>query len=85
MKIDSIRLGVAFGVIWAGGILVLGILVALFGYGTLFMKTLASIYAGYGSSLGGIIIGTILALIDGFCAGFLIGWIYNLLPKMGEI
>ena len=85
MKIDSIRLGAAIGIVWAGGILVLGILVALFGWGTLFMKTLASIYHGYGSSLGGIIIGTAWALVDGFCAGFFVGWIFNLLPKMGDI
>ena len=85
MKVDSIRLGVAVGIVWACAILLLGIFVAAFGYGTLFMKTIASIYIGYGSSLGGIIIGTILALIDGFGAGFFVGLVYNLLPKMGDI
>jgi hypothetical protein len=85
MKTDSIRLGVAVGLVWAGGVLFLGILVALFNWGTPLMKVLASIYRGYGSSLGGIIIGTVWALIDGFCAGFFVGWVYNLLPKMGDI
>ena len=85
MKIDSIRLGVASAITWAGGVLMLGILVSWLNWGTLFMITLASIYHGYGSSLGGIIIGTIDALVDGFCAGFFVGWIFNKLPKMGDI
>ncbi|MFH1710463.1 MAG: bacteriophage holin [bacterium] len=85
MKIDSIRLGVAVGIIWAGGVLFLGLLVSFFNWGTILMQSLASIYKGYGPSLGGIIIGTIWALIDGFCAGFFFGWVFNKLPKMGDI
>lgn len=84
MKIDSLRLGVTSGLVWGGGVLMLGILVALFNWGTPFMIVLASIYKGYGSSFGGIFIGTIWALIDGFCAGFFVGLVYNLLPKMGD-
>lgn len=85
MKIDSIRLGLSTGILWAGGLLFLGIFVSLFNWGTPLMVVLASIYKGYGASISGIIIGTLWALLDGFFAGFFVGWLYNKLPKMGDL
>ena len=84
MKIDPIRLGLAVGIIWAGGILLLGFLVSCCGWGTVMMLSLASIYRGYDPSAAGVILGTLWALVDGFIAGALVGLLYNLLPKMGE-
>ncbi len=56
MKIDSIRLGVASAITWAFGILLLGILVSCFHWGTVLMLSFSSVYMGYGPGLVGVIV-----------------------------
>ena len=85
MKVDSIRVGVAVAIVWAFGVILLGLMVSLLNWGALGLSVIASGYLGYGPSFGGIVIGAIWALVDGFIFGFLLGWVYNLLPKMGNI
>ncbi|MFC1559590.1 hypothetical protein ACFLZ2_01515 [Candidatus Margulisiibacteriota bacterium] len=85
MKVDSLKLGATCAIVWAGAILGLGLISSALNWGTPFMNTLASLYLGYGKGLGGAIIGSIWALADGFCGGFVVGLVYNKLPKMGDI
>lgn len=73
--------GIAIGVTWGLGVLILGILNWKFQYGTLWMHTLASIYIGFAPSLKGIIVGTVWALIDGFILGAIVALIYNCVCK----
>lgn len=75
-KCQPFALGVAIGATWALGVGLLGLL-AMFGWGTAFVDLFGSVYIGYAASIPGIIIGFIWALIDGFVAGALVGWIYN--------
>lgn len=79
-RCQPLALGVAIGVLWALYAFFAGIF-AMFGWGTLLVETLASFYIGYGASITGAIIGAIWAFLDGFVAGVVIAWIYNLVAK----
>lgn len=79
-KCRPVALGVALGVLWAFYVLFVGI-TAMFGWGTALVTALASLYIGYGASIGGAIIGAIWAFVDGFIAGVIIAWVYNAVAK----
>ncbi|MGB0084973.1 MAG: bacteriophage holin, partial [Rhodomicrobiaceae bacterium] len=79
-KCQPVALGVAIGVLWAAYVFLAGI-VAMFGWGTALVETLASLYLGYGASIIGAIIGAIWAFVDGLIAGVVIAWIYNMVAK----
>jgi hypothetical protein len=79
-KLQPLALGIAIGVLWAGSVFFAGI-VAMFDWGNAFVETLASFYLGYNASIAGAFIGAIWAVIDGFVAGAVIAWIYNLVAK----
>jgi hypothetical protein len=75
-RLQPFAFGIAIGVVWAVGVL-LGGLVAMTGYGAVFVNALGTVYIGYSASIVGAIIGGIWALVDGFVAGALIAWVYN--------
>lgn len=79
-RCQPLALGIAIGVLWAIYAFFAGIF-AMFGWGEALVATLASFYVGYGASIVGAIIGAIWAFIDGFVAGVIIAWIYNLVAK----
>jgi hypothetical protein len=79
-KCQPVALGVAVGVLWAIYVFCAGIF-AMFHWGTALVTTIASFYIGYGASVGGAIIGAIWAFVDGFVAGAIVAWIYNLIAK----
>ena len=49
------------------------------GYGTEFLRILASVYPGYkaSGSIGDLIIGTLYAIADGALFGLAVTWLYN--------
>ncbi|MGE0063384.1 MAG: bacteriophage holin [Xanthobacteraceae bacterium] len=75
-QLQPFPFGVAVGVVWGVGILFAG-LMAMTGYGAVFVNALGTVYIGYSASIVGAIIGTVWALVDGFVAGALIAWVYN--------
>ena len=75
-EIQPLPFGVAIGVVWGVGVLLAG-LMAMTGYGAIFVNALGSVYLGYGASIVGALIGAVWALIDGLVAGALIAWVYN--------
>lgn len=79
-KCQPLPLGVAIGVLWAAYVFLAGI-VAMFGWGTTLVETLASLYVGYAASFIGAVIGAVWAFVDGFIAGVVIAWIYNAMAK----
>jgi hypothetical protein len=79
-KCQPLPLGIAIGVLWAVYVLFVGI-VAMFGWGVGLVEALSSLYIGYAASIIGAIIGAIWAFVDGFIAGVVIAWIYNLAAK----
>ncbi len=79
-RCQPLALGIAIGILWALYVGCLAI-TAMFGRGTALIMPLASLYVGYGASIVGAIIGAIWAFIDGFVAGVVIAWIYNLIAR----
>jgi hypothetical protein len=79
-KCHPLALGTAIGVLWAIYIFFAGI-AAMFGWGVALVETLASFYIGYGASIAGAIVGAIWAFVDGFVAGVVIAWIYNMVAR----
>jgi hypothetical protein len=79
-KYQPLALGIAIGVVWALYVFCAAIM-AMFGWGATLVTALASLYIGYGASIAGAVIGAIWAFVDGFVAGVVIAWIYNIVAK----
>lgn len=78
-KAKACCLGFAVGIVWAIGVLGLGLAaMGMDGYGLPVVNLLGSIYKGYDASWAGAFIGAGWALVDGFITGVLIGWLYNM-------
>jgi hypothetical protein len=85
MKLRVIQLGLTAGIIWAGAVFLVALAnLLLGGYGEAFLKVVDSIYPGYHSGqwgFVGVIVATLYAALDGFVAGLIFAWIYNLLMR----
>jgi hypothetical protein len=80
MKLSIKGLTLAGGILWALGMLVVGILNIISpGYGGEFLKIMASVYPGYKASgqFVDVIFGTLYALVDGAICGFVFALLYN--------
>ena len=77
----SIRgLTITAAIVWGGAVLITAIANLIWPtYGVAFLQLVASIYPGYHAtrSLGGAVIGTLYALLDGAVCGLVFGWLYN--------
>lgn len=85
MKFRIRALALAVGVIWAGGIFMVGVAnLASAGYGSAFLQLLASIYPGYSAtaSFGQVIIASLYGLVDGAVGGAIFAWLYNWLTTL---
>ena len=82
-KLRIIPLAVAFGTVWALGILVLA-WAAAFGWGAALVELMASLYIGYGPGFLGGLVGALWAFVDGAIAGALIAVIYNVVARAGK-
>jgi len=69
--------GIAFGVISAAYVFLLGIAAALWGWGTDMVDVMSSFYVGYSPTFAGSVIGAIYGFIDGFIIGAVVAWVYN--------
>ena len=81
MKLNVKALGCAFGLMWALGVLFLGLLATYFNYGNHMVQVVASLYYGYDATLIGSLIGTAWGFVDGLICGVLLAFFYNLLQK----
>jgi hypothetical protein len=81
MRLNISAVGMAFGVLWGGSILVVGVAHLIWpSYGQAFLQLCASIYPGYtpGTGIGSVVTGTIYGLVDGAFGGAVFAWLYNL-------
>jgi hypothetical protein len=69
-------LGKAAGVLWAGGVVFLGLL-ARWHWGEEWRDLLADVYLGYDSTTRGLLLGALWAFLDGFIAAYLLARLYN--------
>lgn len=77
MKLNPLKFGLAFGIIYALVFFLMGLAGALFGWGGEMVKLAGDIYVGFGPSVGGAVIGGIWGLAIGLVFFGLGAWIYN--------
>src|SRR3989304_10169760 len=76
-----LSIGIAFGIVWALGVVLLGLGAWWFGWGDPIVELLSSIYRGYDESVLGVLIGGLWGFVDAFIAGVIFAWIYNCLIR----
>jgi len=84
MKFDIKALALAWGILWGGAVLLVGLANLIWaGYGKAFLDMLAACYPGYNGarSIGEVIVVTLYAFVDGIIGGLVFGWLYNRLAK----
>lgn len=79
--IDARRLGFAAGILWGLSMFVWTLVAMHMGYGMSCLTMMVEMYPGFEISMGGALVGLIYGFFDGFISLFLLGWIYNKLPK----
>jgi len=80
MKLNPKALALTGGILWALATLLVGVPNLIWpGYGTEYLKFLASVYPGYHAtgSVGDLVVGILYALVDGAVCGWFFGWLYN--------
>ena len=80
MKLSVKGLALASGIIWALAVVVVGLANLWFPpYGDAFIELMKSLYPGYRdmTGLGGVLVATVYALVDGAICGAVFAWIYN--------
>jgi len=77
-KLDILSFGLALGITWGLGVLILGIHAWLTGLSVDVVNMLGSAYVGYKPTMLGSIIGATWGLVDGFVGGVIFAWIYNI-------
>lgn len=83
-RLHVINFGLALGITWGLGMLLLGLLAWQTGIGSPMVMMMATLYLGFTPTLIGSAIGAIWAFVDMFIAGVVIAWIYNALTKASE-
>lgn len=85
MKLQVMKLGFALAILWAAIVFLVGLGNLLFpAYGVAFLELVASIYPGYTFGLwgiGGVLVATGYALLDGFVVGIVFAALYNAFVK----
>ena len=76
-KLNSLKFGLALGILCALSILVFSLWIILIGTGEQLVLLLSQFYFGYSTTISGMIIGMIYGFIDGFIGGIVFAWIYN--------
>ncbi|MFP5208478.1 MAG: hypothetical protein ACLGRW_04220 [Acidobacteriota bacterium] len=80
MKFDIKAMALSWAILWGGSILLVAMANLICnGYAQHFLDALASIYPGYHAthSIGGVIVVTLYAILDGLIGGVIFGWLYN--------
>lgn len=81
MRLSPKALALATGLIWAGGVLCVGLVNLIApSYGAGFLQAVSSIYPGYHNSRDflDVLVGTGYALVDGGIGGLILAWLYNI-------
>lgn len=80
MKLSIWAIALTMGLLWAGCMLVVGI-IHLFApaYGAEFLRMMSSVYPGFHDSAtwGSVIVGTLYGFLDGLVGGLIFAWIYD--------
>ena len=80
-KLNAKACGLAFGILWSGAVLLMGILANFSEWAVPFVKVLSVMYIGYSTAIVGLLIGAAWGFVDAFIGGFLFAWLYNKFAK----
>jgi len=75
-RLDARAFGLAFGVLWAGAVVALGV-AARVGWGRRWQRLLADVYRGYDETGTGLVLGAIWAFLDAFSGGYAFARLYD--------
>ena len=84
MRLSPKAMAIGFGLLWGGGILVVGLAnLAYPSYGTVYLQAVSSIYPGFHNAhnVVDVLVGTGYGIVDGGAGGFVLTWIYNFFAK----
>ena len=92
MKLSIRAIGVTMGLLWAGCMLLVGVInMAAPAYGNDFLQMMSSVYPGYHASHTwlSVLVGTVYGFVEGVIGGMLFAWIYDWMiggrPAGGEV
>jgi membrane protease YdiL (CAAX protease family) len=77
-KLSAVSLGMAFGVAKAIWMIAFAWVAWHWGFGSAFIRELATIYHNYDATLFGGLWGGLWGFIEGFLFGLVVGWVYNI-------
>ncbi len=77
MRIDAVKFGVAFGIVYGVTFFLYGAVAALSGWGVEFATFIGKIYFGFGPTFLGALIGAVWGFAIGFVFFAVAAWIYN--------
>ena len=80
-KLSPKACGLAFGILWSGGVLVMGLAALVTSWARPFVDVLSVMYVGYSTSVLGLLLGTLWGFVDAFIGGWLFAWLYNKFVK----
>lgn len=75
--LNAHALGMALGLAWVLGVLVLWMMASVFGFWTSGVAMLGDFYVGFDLTFTGLMFGLVWGLVDGYVGGWVIGWLYN--------
>ena len=75
--LNPMAMGLAFGILWAAGVLIIALLAMWNGYGSEMIEALGTVYLGLEATLTGALIGAVWGFVDAFIGGYLLVWLYN--------
>lgn len=81
MTFNSKNFGLAGGILWGLGMLILTWISIGTGYATEFLNAITKIYPGYSISFLGSFVGLVYGFIDAFIGFYVFAWIYNWLEN----
>lgn len=77
-QLSVLSFGLAAAVVWGLGVFLVGLMATYMNYGQAFVEVVGSVYPGYKATLCGSAIGGLWAIVDGFVAGAIFAFVYNI-------
>lgn len=81
MKLETKRVALTGGIIWAVGLFLTTLISIWTGLFTDFLRIISSMYPGYSISYIGGVIGAIYGFLDIFIGVYIFAWVYKMLGK----
>lgn len=79
MRLDAVKLGLAFGIVYALVFFLMGLMGALFGWGGEMFRLVGGFYRGFTPTVAGALIGAVWGFVVGFVFFALAARVYNVL------